>query len=114
MPAVARSPGAAAGVKVGFALRSQPGCRAARGLFLAGNALLNAHQAIFCDIAHEFSILRNQHPAYRGRLVFDRRLSAPGESARPRWPAERHFAMTVISGYFPEFERELPRYLSQR
>ena len=25
----------------------------------------------------------------------------------------RHFDITVISRYFPEFERELPRYLSQ-
>ena len=25
----------------------------------------------------------------------------------------RHFDITVISGYFPEFERELPRYLSE-
>jgi hypothetical protein len=32
----------------------------------------------------------------------------------PKESILRHFDVTVISHYFPEFERELPRYLSQR
>ena len=31
----------------------------------------------------------------------------------PKESILRHFDVTVISHYFPEFERELPRYLSQ-
>ena len=31
----------------------------------------------------------------------------------PKESILRHFDVTVISRYFPEFERELPRYLSQ-
>jgi hypothetical protein len=31
----------------------------------------------------------------------------------PKESILRHFDVTMISRYFPEFERELPRYLSQ-
>jgi hypothetical protein len=31
----------------------------------------------------------------------------------PKESILRHFDVTVISHYFPEFDRELPRYLSQ-
>jgi hypothetical protein len=31
----------------------------------------------------------------------------------PKESILRHFDVTAISSYFPEFEREMPRYLSQ-
>ena len=46
----------------------------------------------------------------------DRCIEAAFQFLLDREPQEtilRRFDITMISSYFPEFERELPRYLSQ-
>ena len=51
-----------------------------------------------------------------GRHTPVRCIEAAFQFLLDREPKEsilRHFDVTVISHYFPEFERELPRYLSQ-
>ena len=51
-----------------------------------------------------------------GRHTPARCIEAAFQFLLDREPKEsilRHFDVTVISHYFPEFERELPRYLSQ-
>jgi hypothetical protein len=50
-----------------------------------------------------------------GKHTPERCLEAAFRFLLDREPKEsilRHFDVTVISRYFPEFERELPRYLS--
>ena len=51
-----------------------------------------------------------------GRHTPERCIEAAFQFLLDREPKEsilRHFDVTVISHYFPEFERELPSYLSQ-
>jgi hypothetical protein len=51
-----------------------------------------------------------------GRHTPERCIKAAFQFLLDREPKEsilRHFDVTVISHYFPEFERELPSYLSQ-
>jgi hypothetical protein len=52
-----------------------------------------------------------------GKHTSERCLEAAFRFLLDREPKESilgHFDVTVISRYFPEFDRELPRYLSQR
>jgi len=51
-----------------------------------------------------------------GKYTLERCLEATFQFLLDREPKEtilRSFDVTVISRYFPEFERELPRYLSR-